>query len=326
MIVFGGFPTNSTSPQNLNDVWKLLPSAALAGLHNWVQVHPSGTPPVPRFGQAAAYDPNSNRMIIFGGAEGRSSPCENDVWLMTNANGSGGASAWMQLTTAGGPPNPRYAQGSAYDEASNTLMLYGGNDCFNTTYSDYWILSHANGIGGTPTWTNLTPSSGGPGIRQVQNSVVYDPVSNELILFGGSNGSGTLNNDVWILSNANGSGGMPAWNELSTTGTPPAVRNGNSATYDQASNRLTIFAGNGVNNVFYGDTWVLTNANGIGGTAAWTQIAQSSVSFPTPRTVHTAVYDPTTNVMTIFGGFIGLQPLETIGVNDVLFLSHANGQ
>jgi hypothetical protein len=325
MIVFGGFPLDTNSTQNLNDVWRLTASSsALGGSSlNWSLVHATGTPPAPRFGHSAGYDPGSNRMMVFGGAEGRSSPCANDVWVLTNANGIGGASAWMQLNPAGGPPAARYAQGGVYDPTSNTLMIYGGNNCFSTTFSDFWVLSNANGVGGTPTWTQLSPS-GGPGPRQVSRSVVYDPTSNEFILFGGASGSGTDFNDVWVLSNANGSGGTPTWTQLSPTGTFPAVRNLNSATYDPTTDRMTIFGGG--NNVAgsFGDTWVLTDANGLGGTPAWMQIASSSVDFPAPRSGHTAVYDPVTNVMTIFSGYIGLA--SPYSANDVFLLSDANGR
>jgi hypothetical protein len=319
MIIFGGFPSDTTSQQNLNDVWRLIPPASLSGTLNWIAVHPSGTPPAPRFGMASGYDPGTNEMIIFGGATGRSSPCASDVWTLTNAAGTGGAS-WGQLSPVGAPPS-RHSTGGVYDPISNTLMIYGGNNCFNTTFSDFWVLSHANGQGGTPTWTQLFPA-GGPGPRQVLNSVVYDPSSNEFILFGGASGSGTDFNDVWVLSNANGTGGTPAWTQLSPTGTLPQVRNGQSAIYDPSSNRLTIFGG-GNSSGFFDDTWVLTNANGQTGTPAWSQIAQSP-NFPNPRAFHTAVYNSGANVMTIFSG--AFPGGNQIGANDVLFLSHANGQ
>jgi hypothetical protein len=153
--------------------------------------------------------------------------------------------------------------------------------------------------------------------------VVYDPTSNVFILFGGASGSGTDFNDVWVLSNANGTGGTPTWTQLSPTGTLPAARNENSATYDPTTNHMTIFGG-GSNVATFGDTWVLTDANGLGGTPVWMQIASSSVDFPAPRSGHTAVYDPATNVMTIFAGYIGLA--SPYSANDVFLLSRANGQ
>ena len=318
MIVFGGIDA-TISQQHFNDVWRLS-SVGSANL-SWTPVHPTGTAPAPRFGHSAGYDPGSNRMIIFGGAEGFSSPCANDVWVLTNANGNGGPSAWMQLSPSGSAPAPREGQGGVYDPVSNTLIILGGQDCVATTYSDVWILSNANGVNGTPSWTQLSPS-GGPGPRGgINQEMVYDPVSNELILFGGSNGSGGLFNDVWVLSNANGSGGTPVWTQLSPSGTAPVARAVCSATYDSTTNRLTIFAGTSAS-VFLNDAWVLTDANGIGGTPSWTQIASGSTVMPELRAAHTAVYNHLTNKMTIFGGNISA-PDNT---NDVFVLSKANGQ
>jgi len=317
MIVFGGAAGDTNLQQNnLNDVWRLSFLLNQSGAaYQWVQVHPSGAPPAPRYGPSAGYDPGSKRMIIFGGAEGHSSPCTNDSWVLTNA--AGGSSSWIQLSPAGGPPAARWGQAGTYDPISNTLIIFGGNDCFSTFFTDVWVLSNANGVSGTPTWTQLS-TSGGPAPR-FEVGAVYDSTSNELIVFGGQ-GNGTYFNDVWVLSNANGSGGTPVWTQLFPTGTPPAVRGYVSATYDPTTNRMTIFGGTNTGGKL-GDTWVLINANGVGGTPAWMQIAASSTYFPYAREAHTAVYWPATNEMVIFGG-------DTTGVyfNDVFFLSHANGQ
>ena len=53
MIVFGGFPFDTDSSQNLNDVWRLNGAGGI-GL-GWVQVKPKGTQPAPRWGHSAAY-------------------------------------------------------------------------------------------------------------------------------------------------------------------------------------------------------------------------------------------------------------------------------
>jgi hypothetical protein len=50
-----------------------------------------------------------------------------------------------------------------------------------------------------------------------------------------------------------------------------------------------------------GDTWVLSNANGLGGTPAWTQLALDGV-LPVPRIFHTAVFDAASGGMMVFGG------------------------
>ena len=56
------------------------------------------------------------------------------------------------------------------------------------------------------SWTELTPSDGPPEARNA-HSAVYNPTTNQMIVFGGSNG---LENDVWRLTDANGVG-APTW-------------------------------------------------------------------------------------------------------------------
>src|SRR5262249_35899157 len=81
------------------------------------------------------------------------------------------------------------------------------------------------------TWVQLAPTGGTPPVKFFGATVVYDPSTNRLILFGGNNGS-TTTNDVWVLSNANGLGGAPAWAQLAPAGGPPASRDNHAAVYD----------------------------------------------------------------------------------------------
>jgi hypothetical protein len=47
--------------------------------------------------------------------------------------------------------------------------------------------------------------------------------------------------------------------------------------------------------------WTLTNANGLGGTPAWT-LLNVPANGPSGRAAFTAVYDPGSNRMMVFGG------------------------
>src|SRR6266478_4362344 len=84
------------------------------------------------------------------------------------------SSEWIKLTPTGGLPPARFGHTSVYDAASNRLILFGG--CSNVpggcntlgrgvALNDLWVLSSANGQGGTPTWTQLTPTGGPPRAR-----------------------------------------------------------------------------------------------------------------------------------------------------------------
>jgi hypothetical protein len=323
MVVFGGVITAANSDIELSagalgDLWRL-------NNRRWQPVQPKGTRPAARAGHSAVYDPATNEMIVYGGALPYAYTTFSDVWVLTHANGVGGASKWMQLNPTG-TPTRRFQHGAAYDALNNRMIVFGGDDCTGTfcnVLSDVWVLSNANGVGGTPAWTQLTPEGGGPGTRETAGSVAYDSSSNRLIVFGGTNGSGVMYNDVWVLTNANGLGGTPTWIQLIAAGPLPEGRGLHTAVYDPVTNRLTVFGGLNAGGALLGDVWILSNANGLGGSPAWTPFAPFSV-FPEARAGHSAVYDPGTNRMVVFGGTPAAD--FTLGNSSTWFLSHANGQ
>src|SRR5256885_14573931 len=78
------------------------------------------------------------------------------------------------------------------------MRLFGG-----ASYNDVWVLSNANGLGGTPGWTNtVAQGAAGSPLGRVQPAAVYDASGKRMILFGGDIFT-TYYNDVWVLSNAN---------------------------------------------------------------------------------------------------------------------------
>jgi hypothetical protein len=184
MIVFGGSPVTSNEAEPLtdfNDLW-IMTSAGGSNI-GWLLIEPKGTKPAARLEHGAAYDPATNRMMLFGGGLGQASPCANDSWILTNANNISGTPAWTRLIPAwtrlipaGTAPSPRLRFASAYDSSSNRLMVFAGNDCFHGFFNDSYILSHANGLGGTPTWSKLNPTGPLPSTR-ADVSGVYDPTS-----------------------------------------------------------------------------------------------------------------------------------------------------
>jgi hypothetical protein len=262
-------------------------------------------------------------MIVFGGTS-QTEGSFNDVWVLTNANGQGGAAVWTQLNPTGTSPEPRYSHTAVYDAKDNRMIVYGG---YNGTYfTDTWVLSHANGLGGTPAWINLTPA-GAPPNGSVYTVSGYDPNHDIMIVFGGEDAGDTADsNGVWTLSHASGLSGAPTWTNISPDGAPgsPTPRALPSATYDVANNRMTIFGGAAFSGTHgpdegFNDVWVLTNANGIGATPSWTQLHPAG-ELPGPRVGHSAVYDAATNQMMILGGENGDAVYLVVWV-----LSHANG-
>src|ERR1700730_17421467 len=91
------------------------------------------------------------------------------------------AQTWSQLIPSGSPPNSGAGFNSTnYDSTNNLLMTFlpeGGS-----TPSQAWVLSSANGLGGTPTWTQLQPT-GTPGVNNGGATAVYDAATNQVIVY-----------------------------------------------------------------------------------------------------------------------------------------------
>ena len=319
MIVFGGIDGGSGcyAGQCLNDVWVLTNADGSGGPSIWTQLSPIGGPPSARGLHAAVYDATNNRMVVFAGnpSIGFCNFAVNDVWVLTNADGTGGTPVWSQLSPTGGPPWTGQGSGAAYDSATNSMIVFGGNTNCNAYSNAVWVLTNANGLGGTPVWTQQIPTGAAPAPRFV-HSAVYNGANHRMIVFGGENSLGLLN-DVWVLTNANGVG-TPVWTQLSPTGAPAPVRYLHTAVYDPATNRMVVFGG--YNGSYANDTWVLSNADGTGGTPAWTQLSPTGTP-PAARGAHSAIYNAANNRMVVFGGYFSTGALT----NDVWVLTSASG-
>jgi hypothetical protein len=267
MIVFGGLEFSYAGTESFfNDVW-VLSNANGQGIPVWTQLSPSGTPPAPRCCQTAVYDAANNRMIVFGGLGSDGEQLFSDLWVLTNANGLGGTPAWIQLTPTGTLTADVELSSAVYDPVNNIMTLFGGANLAETASTNgVWTLSHANGLGGHPRWTNIVaPGAAGSPPRRYGHTAVYDAADNRMIVFGGApapDPDGIGFNDVWVLAYANGLGGTPAWTKLKPTGTPPATRWEHTAVYDAVNNRMLVFAGDLADPVYY-LVWILTGANGL---------------------------------------------------------------
>jgi hypothetical protein len=198
MIVFGGCPMTPANTA-LNDVW-IFQDVRGDATNTSQQLSISGTLPAVRCNQSAVYDQADNRMIVFGGdgSPGYCCGALNDVWVLTNADGTGGTPGWTQLSPTGTPPSARRSTGAAYDPVNNRMIIYGGEDAGAPPLGDVWVLTAANGLAGTPSWAQLNTAGGSPAGRFF-DCTVYDPANNIMIVFGGSV---FLGSSPWFLRGA----------------------------------------------------------------------------------------------------------------------------
>lgn len=266
-------------------------NTAFGGAPNYLGTKVSTKFGVPnaRFASCSAYDSLGKRMIIFGGRANDGTTHYNDAWALntpTNAQPS-----WTKLTAqgaAGSPPVVRTCA-ATYDSTGNRFIIWNGWNG-STQYTDVWALS----LGDTPAWTRLcTATSCGtaPSVRRASR-IVYDPVGNQMIIWGGYNG-GNLN-DTWRLT----LGATPAWTNLNPSG-PPVARGSYTFAYDPVNRLAWMFGGSAAAGDM-NDTWKYDIASNT-----WTQVFANGCASPCPvrRDGSTMVYDSLNRRMIVFAGY-----------------------
>jgi hypothetical protein len=278
MIVSGGYPNN------IHDVWAL----SLGGSPAWTRLAPAGTPPSGRKNHTAIYDPIRDRIVIFGGFLTYPDDVglllyQNDVWALS----LGQNPSWTQIIPAGPLPGERDEHSAIYDPVQDRMVVFGGHrGGFN--YNDVWALS----LDGNPAWTQILPTGAPPAPRRRHNGI-YDPLRNEMVVFGGYDTVGlSCVNDVWTLS----LGEEPQWTQLFPAGTPPSARGRQAAIHDPFRDRLVISGGFDCSAAFKNDAWALS----LGPSPEWTVLSPGTP--PSARGGHSTIYDPTNDRMVLFAG------------------------
>jgi hypothetical protein len=222
-------------------------------------------------------------------------------------------------------PGPRYLHSAVFDSSTDQMIVFGGTDYGTTNYNDLWVTVNVMNSDCNPTcdldWVYDTPTGTPPAARS-GHTAVYDSTNSRMIVFGGATGFPTpCVNDVWVLENANGVAGNPTWTELNPGGTPPPAREGQVAAYDATTNTMTIFGGTDCNGNYLNDAWAMMNANGLGGTPKWKELAPTG-TLPPGRAYMAAAFNATANTLTVYGGTNN--PASNF-LSDVWLLSGANG-
>jgi galactose oxidase-like protein len=207
---------------------------------------------------------------------------------------------WLRLS----PPCNRGAA-SAFDPIRRRIVSFGGFD--GLLENDLWVFDLPSG-----PWRRLEPEGNRPAPRQMA-TMMYDAPRDRMIVFGGELASGDAS-DLWALSMSQ----PPAWTQPTTQGRSPAPREGHSAVYDPAGDRMLLFGGyNEWTGRTLNDTWTFSL-----GSAAWDSVAPSGAA-PLAREGHGAIFDVRRRAMVIFGGHRpdGRSYLGDVYLDDVWSLS-----
>lgn len=269
VYVFTGI---STPPGDDTGTWWLDGSA-------WGGPIPGG--PGARLGAAAAFDPVSERIVVFGGYS--NAQHRDDTWLFTP-----GSSVWAPV--AGTGPSPREGASMVYDTARNRIVLVGGYDG-TSARSDTWVLN-----GGV--WSEVTTATGLP--QRWQAAVAYDPDRDRVVLFGGVGASPFPTDELYEFDGAQ-------WRSIPKAGDWPSARSDAVMVWHaEARVVLLIGGGDGSGNPLR-DVWAWNGAR-------WSQPVIPPVPAPFPARERAAAYDGARRRVVLIGGQSPFGPTNSVDV------------
>lgn len=172
-LLFGGGGLDGM----LNDTWAYDPESGA-----WRALDPPGGMPVPRGYLELVLDPESGKVVLFGG--GTEEDDFKDTWAYDPA-----LNTWTDLDPAGPVPEERSGYAMVYDSEAAVMILFGGMNAYDS-FNDTWAYNPA-----TNRWTELAPDGLVPDMRAF-HAMVYDSDTGQVIMFGGFDGYQYLN-DTW---------------------------------------------------------------------------------------------------------------------------------
>lgn len=217
VILFGGISVNG---QYLDDTWAYDPST-----FQWMDLEPMGDRPWARYYPSLTYDAASGASILFGGLDIDDINMFNDTWSYDRATNT-----WTEISTTGALPAPRYGHSMVYESSNGVMILFGGWT-ERGAVNDTWSYDPQ-----TSAWTELRPTGELPTPRD-SCAMVYDPVAGKVILFGGWDDYGFLD-ETWVYDPAENS-----WMELRPEGDQPPPTALTAMVWSEVSDSAILFGG-----------------------------------------------------------------------------------
>ena len=255
-ILFGGF----TSSVVYKDTWVFDHETM-----NWTEMYPTNSPLFSQHGHRMVFDPMTEQIIMHG---------HDGTWAYSYKNNT-----WVDLNPVN-EPNFSYFEAMVYDNINNVVLMTQGQNIYAYhSINNTWVNKATNNpcYGNGPfysfdqkygkfiyyqtqktcaydypsnTWTQLSPSSSPPQVNGYGSSMIYDPILEQSILFGGDL---TINYDTTWSFDYN----TTSWTQI-LTDNAPSSRVAVGMTYDSDNEVVILFGGRSGGVAHLGDTWQFT--------------------------------------------------------------------
>lgn len=182
------------------------------------------------------FDENNGTPMMYGGSATNAALNETYSW-------DWGSAVWNLQAPSVKPPKRQQA-GIAFDSGHSNAIMFGGLSggiiaAFAT--SDTYRWNGAN-------WSLRSPAT--VPTARFGNSMAYDPIRDEIIMFGGRSVSNVILDDTWAWSGA----GTPNWTAKSPATVPPERENHGMA-WDPFLEKVVMYGGSSIGDAYLDDTW-----------------------------------------------------------------------
>ncbi|MPZ13539.1 MAG: hypothetical protein GEU73_03805 [Chloroflexi bacterium] len=285
MIVFGGYGGGLRS-----DMWAYRPRT-----NTWTRLAQGVGPGPGRGPYTSVWSSATNQVLALSDRRG---PGTNEIWTYLPAT-----EAWTQPPAAPSIPSARFghtavatdvvdsARSGTDAPGASTMLLFGGSSGGSQFLGDLWTYRAS-----TDLWVPLSPTGMSPAARG-NHAAVWDSTGKRLIVFGGRNSEGYVN-DVWSYDTSRN-----RWTQLSPRAdgaslesSSPASREEHTAVWDPRREQMLVFGGARDSRTL-DDLWSFRPHSGT-----WTRL-QPEGPTPPDRFRHAAVWDPAGDRMLVFGGY-----------------------
>ncbi|MEO0812446.1 MAG: kelch repeat-containing protein, partial [Myxococcota bacterium] len=276
LVIFGG--SESGSGCNVSRIDSLADTWVFDG-RSWSDISGADGPSA-RAGHAAAYDPQRDEIVLFGGVGFVS---VGDTWVFDGVR-------WIERSPATSP-SPRFGHAMVYDESRDETLLFGGQgegiDCD--------LTRQCNGLwrwNGTD-WELISSVGPGPSPR-FSASFVFDPEQGRALLFGGD-GASCPCDDTWAWDGTQ-------WSVLEA-GNGLASYAGSAVQWDSLRDEALAFGGGANRPECETDDFGRFECDQLRAfSGSWTDRSLELATLPPTRTRHSMAVDETTGEIVIFGG------------------------
>lgn len=156
---------------------------------------------------------------------------------------------WATVPLFGDAPAGRVGHAVTYDPMRRRVVMFGGNTGtlqlpgpdvpgFRETLGDSWELEAARATDDSPAglrWVERTPSGATPPPRD-RAAMIYDPVSERVLLFGGFGANRAPLDDLWAWDGT-------TWSQIPRSTPWPPARGGHTMIFDPRTERIAVVAG-----------------------------------------------------------------------------------